>query len=147
MSHLIAPETEEVTVRNDYQFPRVDLSNPNLPDLDAADVLPLDLMSDYWSPENLGESKRLIFVKLDVALVKDQATEEVVELPCAFFLEKSQEKVVQIRNGSRRLVGAIEAAGIQPGTPLLVTYLGKKNNRTNAYKSDNWSIKPLLIKI
>ncbi|RIV19749.1 hypothetical protein DYU11_22735 [Fibrisoma montanum] len=130
-----------------------DLTNNNLPDLESAHEMPLDFMSDYWTPENIGESKRVFFVKIDKSLVRDINDAEVVhELPCAFFLERTPKgEVRQIRNGSKRLVGALEVAYeqamIQRGTPLLITYLGKKSNKTNSFKSDNWSIKPLVINV
>lgn len=116
-----------------------------LPDLDNAEVLPLDLMSDYWTPEKEGEMKRVFFQRIGIRDVLDQETNEVFQLECAFFVEKSNGDIKSVVNGSKRLVGSIEANNIQPGTPLQVTYLGKRNNSTNAYKSDNWSIKPLIV--
>lgn len=117
-----------------------------LPDLDKAEVLPLDLMSDYWTPEKEGETKRVFFQRIGIRDVLDQETEEVFQLECAFFVEKVKGDIKSVVNGSKRLVGSIEANNIQHGTPLQITYLGKRNNSTNAYKSDNWSIKPLIVK-
>lgn len=34
-----------------------DITNGNMPDLDAAEELNLDLMDDYWSPERRGRSQ------------------------------------------------------------------------------------------
>ena len=130
----------------------LDLTQP-LPDLETADVMPIDLMSDYWTPESPGESKRLVFVKLDTSPVRDVNDPEVEhQLACAYFLEKTLKgEIRQIRNGSKRLVGAlqtvIEQGMVGQGTPLLVTFLGKKQNRTNSFKSDNWSIKPLKLNV
>ena len=45
----------------------------------------------------------------------------------------------------KRLVGALEMQDIKSGTPLQVTYLGKRKNSTNQYQSDYWSIKKLRI--
>lgn len=130
----------------------LDLTKP-LPDLDGADIMPIDLMSDYWTPEMPGEAKRVVFVKLDTSPVRDVNDPEVThDLACAYFLEKTEKgEIRQIRNGSKRLVGALETVIAQgmvgQGTPLLVTFLGKKQNRTNSFKSDNWSIKPLKLNI
>lgn len=145
---LVATEvTEVVEAKSQFSIPVLDLSNPDFAALDKADVLPIDLMSDYWSPEREGEFKKVILAKIDISPVKDMQTGEVLELECAYFLEKTNNEVKQIRNGSKRLVGAIVASNLKPGTPLLITYKGKRSNRTNSYKSDNWSIKPLLINI
>jgi hypothetical protein len=110
-------------------------------------------MADYWTPEDKGESKRLFFDKIATRPVKDIQNEDVtIELECAFFLEQTTDnkgnvEVKSISNGSKRLVGALVANKIQRGTPLLITYLGKKKNSTNTFQSDSWSIKPLTISI
>lgn len=125
-----------------------DLAHGDLPDLDDSEVLPMDLMADYWTPERAGEAKRVFFDRIGFRSVNDQQTGEVIELECAFFFEKKKgEAVKTISNGSKRLVGAIQANNIQRGTPLEITYLGKKKNATNSYQSDNWSVKPLNINI
>lgn len=128
-------------------FTTVDINRDNLPDLGKAGVFPVDLMSDYWTPEQVGESKRVYFDKISTRQVKDQQTEEILELECAFFLEQTEEGVQTISNGSKRLVGALENFQIERGTPLQITYKGKKRNRTNQYQSDNWSIKILTLNI
>ena len=119
-----------------------------LPDLADAEEIPLDLMSDYWSPENAGEFKNVFFVGIDESPVLDQNSGEMIQLECGFFLEKDKAgQVKQIRNGSKRLVGAMIANNVQRGTALKITFMGKKKNRTNPNMSDNWSIKPLRINI
>lgn len=125
----------------------VDL-NGNLPDLSKAEPFPFDIMADYWTPEQAGESKRLFFQRISERTVADQNTGDMIELECAFFLEQQESgELKTISNGSKRLVGAIQAYNIDQGTPLLVTYLGKRKNRTNSFKSDSWSIRPLRIEI
>lgn len=121
--------------------------NGQLPDLSTAEVMPFDLMADYWTPEKPMESKRVIFQKIDTRMVLDQQTQELIELECAFFIESSSDGAKTVSNGSKRLVGSLQASGVQPGNPLLITYLGKKSNRTNSFKSDNWSVKPLRLAI
>lgn len=143
-NELVKVETKE----NGLQV--VDLTQ-GLPDLTESKELPFDLMADYWTPESKGESKRLFFDKIALRLVKDMNTDAVIELECAFFLEQTTEngkkQVKTVSNGSKRLVGALQANNIQKGTPLLVTYKGKKKNASNNFQSDDWSIKPLIVEI
>jgi hypothetical protein len=140
-------ETTAVSTTNDsMQLTSVDLTKP-LPNLENAQQVPFDLMADYWTPEVPGESKRMFFDRIGVRGVKDLTTDEVIELECAFFLEQVNGEVKSISNGSKRLVGAIQANGIKRGTPLEVKYLGKKKNKTNSFQSDSWSVKPLIIKL
>lgn len=125
----------------------VDL-NGKLPSLADAEPFPFDLMADYWTPESEGESKRVYFDRIAERAVADQQTGDVIDLECAFFLEEQGGgELKTISNGSKRLVGALQAYNIQKGTPLLITYLGKRKNRTNSFKSDVWSIRPLRIAI
>lgn len=125
----------------------VDLTSGDLPDLSTADVFPFDLAADYWTPENKGESKRVMFDKIAPQKVLDQQTGEVIELECASFIEVVNGEAKSISNGSKRLVGALEANNIQRGAPLLITYLGKKKNKSNGFQSDSWSIKMLRLSI
>lgn len=143
-NELVKVETKE----NGLQV--VDLTQ-GLPDLTESKELPFDLMADYWTPEAKNESKRLFFDKIALRLVKDMNTDATIELECAFFLEQTVEngkkQVKTVSNGSKRLVGALQANNIQKGTPLLVTYKGKKKNASNNFQSDDWSIKPLIVEI
>ena len=149
MTNVKDNATQEVAVAQQEAqtiIPAVDLTKP-LPSLDEAPAVPYDLMADYWTPENPGESKRMFFDRIGVRGVKDMNTDEVIELECAFFLENVNGEVKSVSNGSKRLVGAILANNIKRGTPLLVTYLGKKSNKTNQFKSDSWSVKPLIVQL
>jgi len=130
-----------------------DVTGEDLPDLDTADTLPINLSSEYWTPAPLGtgqkegEAKRLFFSHIENREVVDEATGAINLLPTAFFLEKKNNAIVTVCNSSKRLVGTIENNKIQRGTPLLVTYMGKQKNKNNAFFSDFWSIKPLVVKI
>jgi hypothetical protein len=126
-------------------LPLSHVSVNNIDALESAEAAPIDLMSNYWSPEIPGELKRVIFDRIDVSPVLAQDTGEVIELECAFFFVKEQGQVKQLRNGSKRLVGALQSYNIQRGTPLEIKYLGKKQNRMNSFKSDNWSVTPLIV--
>lgn len=115
--------------------------------LDNAEAAPVDLMSDYWSPETPGEAKKVIFDRIETTGVLDQTTGELLDLECAYFFVKENGTVKRIRNGSKRLVGAIQSFKLAQGTPLEIRYLGKKANKTNSHKSDNWMVKPLIVHV
>lgn len=143
-------KSTEVAVSNndnaEITYNTVDFSQP-LPDIENAEVAPFDLMADYWTPEKAGESKRVFFDKIDVRMVKDINSDNLIELECAYFLEQKDGEVKTVSNGSKRLVGAIQANGIKRGCPLQITFLGKSKNKSNNFSSDSWSIKPLKINI
>lgn len=125
----------------------VEIENGNMPDLDKLNVLPIDLMAGYWTPEREGESKRLVFDRIDTRQVKDMNSDAIIDLECAFFLERVNGEIRSVSNGSKRLVGVMQSLGILRGSALEITYKGKKNNKLNSYKSDTWSVKPLIINI
>ena len=147
-------ETKELVRResNILNVMAVDLSQ-NLPDLSKANELPVDLSGNYWTPETVGETKRLFFVEIKPQKVLSaNGTGELIDLDCAVFLEQNEDgAIATLTNGSRRLVGVletyVEAGQIKQGTPLQITYNGKKRNKSTAFSSDNWSIKPLIIQI
>ena len=120
----------------------------NLPDLSQAEAEPVELSGEYWTPEKEGETRRLFFVGLNVENVVDMESGETRELLVAQFAENVDGNLRAVRNGSRRLVGIFEsfAASIKPGDPFEITYLGKKKNASNSFRSDNWSVKRLILK-
>lgn len=143
-------KTENVhvaTIQPRTEMPISTIDVANIDQLETGTVAPVDLMSDYWSPEREGDTKKVIFDRLDISLVLAQDTGELLELETAFFFIKEHGVVKQIRNGSKRLIGALQTYNIQRGAALEIKYMGKKQNRLNAFKSDNWSIKPILIQI
>lgn len=119
----------------------------NLPDLSAAEVSPVEISGEYWTPAEPGEKKRVFFVGLDSQQVIEPATGEMRELPIVKFLEKVGDSYRTIRNGSAKLVGVFQQfeASIKPGTPYEITYLGKKKTSTGKF-ADNWSVKPIIVK-
>ena len=148
--------TQEVATRENsvMQIVSADLSNQaGLPNLQDAKEIPIDLSGNYWTPENAGESKRMFFVEIkNQQVLSANGTGELIDLECAMFLEQKADGTVQtVVNGSRRLVGILEQyvqnGSISQGAPLLITYLGKRKNKTNSFQSDSWSIRPLLISI
>lgn len=120
----------------------------HLPDLSQAEPEPVELSGEYWTPEKEGETRRLFFVGLNMENVVDMESGETRELLVAQFAENVDGNLRAIRNGSRRLVGIFEsfAATIKPGDAFEITYLGKKKNASNSFRSDNWSVKRLIIK-
>lgn len=124
--------------------------NPDsLGDLFTAEPAPIDLMSDYWTPMSMGESRRVYYDRIQPMGVVDQTSGEVISMDCAFFFwqERPGEPYKQIRNGSKRLVGAIQSYNLPRLTPLEIRYQGKKRNATNQFLSDNWSITPLKVNV
>ena len=119
----------------------------NLPDLSNAEAAPVELLGEYWSPVNPGETKRVFFIDIVNTNSIDPASGETVELPSVRFLEKQGNTFRTIRNSSKRLVAAFEVfSGDIKGQPFEVRYEGKKKNSTNSFLSDNWSVRPLVIK-
>lgn len=145
---VIAEQPEQLpAVKIDYGLQPVALEN--IEALHTAEAAPIDLMSDYWSPENVGEQRRVLFDRIQFMGVVDQSTGELVDLECAFFFyqEVPGGPVKQIRNASKRLVGTIQSFNLQKGTPLLIKYQGKKRNKNNANLSDNWTVTPLRVDV
>jgi hypothetical protein len=143
------PKENGVAVRDPSKnmgLQSVDLNGGDLPDLEDATTIPVDLTANYWTPQRAGESKRVFFDSVRMRPVLDQQTGEILELMCAFFFEKTEGDIKTISNGSKRLVGIFEGGQFERGTPFLITYLGKKKNATNGFQSDSWSVHPLQIK-
>ena len=116
-------------------------------ELQAAEVMPIDLASEYWTPE-VGEAKRLIYQGLKSESTLDTRTGEELELLVAYFYEAINENEGRIiRNASRRLVGVFESATwIKPGEDMfLITYLGKKKFN-NGNLGDNWKVQRMVKK-
>jgi hypothetical protein len=112
-----------------------------IPTLDDYVPASVDLSGEYWTPEE-GETKRLIFWSVEQRTVPDQKdANKLVDLQCCVFIDpqaSGQHKT--LANGSKRLVAAFENTEMQQGTPVQITYVGKKRNRTNANLSDHWSV-------
>lgn len=130
----------------------VDLTSGNLPSLEEAQIFPLSLGGEYWTPEEVGETKRVFFFEVKTTKLKSFNNSELIDLDCAFFLEQDKDlNTHTIYNGSRVLVGiiesCIESGLVQKGTPLEIRYEGKKKNKSNGNFSDRWSVKPLIINI
>lgn len=125
-----------------------------LPNLNEAQVNPVELSGEYWTPEKEGESKRVFFAGLVEESVLEMESGETRQLIVVKFVEQRDGQLRAIRNGSRRLVGIFEQFAnpdnpnptVKIGDAFEITYLGKRKNSTNSFKSDNWSVKPLTFK-
>ena len=116
--------------------------------LAAAEVMPIDIVAEYWQPLNQGEAKRVIFNGLAQEPTVDTKSGEEIELSVAYFLEATPDgKGKVIRNASRRLVGAFEGKPwIEAGKSMfLITYKGKKKFN-NGNVGDDWSVQELRLK-
>lgn len=130
----------------------VDLTSGNLPNLEDAKIFPLSLGGEYWTPQEVGETKRVFFFEVKEAKLMSFDGKGLIDLECAYFLEQDKDlNTNTIYNGSRVLVGIIESCVesglVQKGTPLEIRYEGKKKNKSNGNFSDRWSVKPLIINI
>ena len=136
-----------------FEIQTADLSKNELPSLEDAQELPIDLCGNYWTPEHAGEFKKMFFVEITPQKVLSATNpDELIDLDCATFLEKTVNGTVQtVTNGSRRLVGILEQylenGSLKSGMPLKITYMGKKKNKTNNFQSDNWSVRPLRLNL
>lgn len=126
-----------------------------IPDLENAVEDVISFGSEYWTPENIGESKRGFVLGIEVQSHEkmDDVTGDLsmIDLPCVVFAEQENTGFKQWANGSIRLVAivsdAVKSGALKYGkTPVQIKYTGKKKNKTNAFKSDNWDIRPLIIK-
>ncbi|RCH53923.1 hypothetical protein DJ568_15400 [Mucilaginibacter hurinus] len=122
-----------------------DLDSGKLPDLATAVAQSFNLVADYWTPQAAGESKRVFFDTVAMRKVAGREGEGMVDLECAYFCEQTHGCLTSLANGSKRLVNALKTYGVARGTPLLITYLGKTQNKTNAHQSDNWSVRILKL--
>jgi hypothetical protein len=109
-------------------------------DLSTMEVASVDLSQQYWTPEKVGEKRRMFFSCVQERIVLDQKTKEEVILPCAVFSYPTANGVRTVINGSKRLVKPFQENDIQENTPFEITYNGKVKNRTNGNMCDDWSI-------
>lgn len=119
-----------------------------LPDLSKAEVAPTELLGEYWTPSEVGETKRVFFAGFSSQSVIEQATGEERDLDIVQFVERQPDGSFRtLRNGSARLVGVFSqfAKDLTPGNAFEITYLGKKKTNTGKF-ADSWSVKPLIIK-
>ena len=128
-----------------------------IPNLENAVEDVVSVGSEYWTPENMGESKRGFVLGIEVQRHERQSEDtkntgevDMIELPCVVFAEQTSDGFKQYSNGSKRLVAMI-GDGVTSGrikygeTPIQIKYAGKKKNKTNAFKSDAWDVRVLIV--
>jgi hypothetical protein len=122
-----------------------------MPDMDAdVERVPLDLASEYWTPETSGEARRLIFSHIATSQVPDKygpskgVNGEMVELETAHFFQKVGSEIKSVRQASKVLLGSLKSHNIQMGTLLEIVYTGKKK-LNNGNTGDSWAIFPLKV--
>lgn len=128
------------------------MSLDQLPNLHKAKTSAIEFSNVYWTPENSGEYKVGIITDIRIQTFPDATNpDKDKDLLCVMMVAQNEDlSVTQISNGSKKLVSVIQEA-IEQGsiivekTPLKIQYLGKKKNKTNAHKSDNWSVKPIVL--
>lgn len=137
---------------NDLAKTNQELMNvKELPNLHELEPSPREMSSEYWTPEEHGEYKVGVVAEIKEESYTNEETGETIQLPCIIMLSQEKDGSFNtIRNGSKRLVATVEAAAnsgeIEFGrTPIRITFVGKKRNKTNAFSSDRWSVKALVL--
>lgn len=133
--------------KKETQIVPIEKGTSIIPDLKEAKVSVMDYGSDYYTPTEKGEKIRAVYLGLSERSVQSFSGNDEVTIPCVNLLIQDGSGFRTIYNGSKRLVGAIEQNNLEIGTMLEIEYQGKRKNKTNAYTSDRWSIRPLIIKI
>lgn len=112
----------------------------NLPDLRQMKPAGIDLVLNYWTPTEVGESKDVIYMGTKTLDSVSRENSDVVEQrPTVIMIEQNIDGTyTTLSNSSVKLVTAMQP--IQKGTPLRVTYIGKQKNVTNSNHSDAWSL-------
>lgn len=129
----------------------INFESQEIPDDSETELVPLDLASEYWSPEGSGETKNLLFSHFDVSLVPDKygpnknVEGALVPLETAFFYQKNADgTIVTIRQASKVLVGDLKRNNVQPGTLLTIVHKGK-TKFNNGNTGDTWGVFPRKI--
>jgi hypothetical protein len=143
MENNIPQSTHEGKPDQVTTLPLIQVNQIVSADLESMEVVELDLVPEYWTPQQPGESRRLIFLSVSDREDIDESTGEIKVLPTALFYIKDESGWKLLMNSSIRLVASIRNNKIPAKTPLLITYKGKRRNTTNQFSSDDWSIHPL----
>ena len=112
--------------------------------------LPIDLTSEYWTPNEIGEYKLCFFQEIKASTYVDKKTGESIDLDCAHFISQDSDGTTKnIRNGSVILVSTLDEyvkdGTLTEGTPLKITFMGKRKT-SNGNNVDTWSVKPIIVK-
>ncbi|MCD0460030.1 hypothetical protein [Roseiconus lacunae] len=118
--------------------------------LKTMDVESIDLANEYWSPSEVGESRRMYFMGTFKRQCPDYNDKtKTVDLECAVFVEPDESgngNHKTVENASKRLVAVFVNSEVPQGTPVQVTYQGRKPNKRNNNQSDRWTVQTLAAK-
>ena len=124
----------------------------DLPALAEAPKHFIPLSVEYWSPQVEGEEKLVYVAGVDFHDVPDMETGEIRAVECVLLLEQQDNTLCRFISASRVLVGnikdAITRGDIIPMTtltPVSITFMGQKKNRSNAKLSNRWKIVPIIV--
>lgn len=110
-------------------------------------VQEVELAGKYWTPEEKGESKIVVFMGVSVREIFDEETGELTDkLATVKFAALENGSVTQIMNASKRLAGIFNDPIYTPGMKFKVTYVGKKKSTQTGHNYDDWSVKPVITK-
>lgn len=107
-------------------------------DLSTYKPIGLNLSATYWSPANVGDTKRLLFMEIKSIQHPNEETAEAKEQLTAVFVDPSTKEVIHQK--SAILVGIMQRENPKPLTPFQITYRGKVKNSTNQFSSDAWEV-------
>lgn len=125
-------------------------SEINLPDLGKQILVPIDLVSDYWSPEAEGEVRDLFFDTIRTQTIPDVFGPDpsvLREVDYVFFMERQEDGTARaVCSGAARLVGFFQDRDIPRLAPFQITYKGKVKNKSNNFESGSYGIKMYAVK-
>ncbi len=128
----------------------------SLPDLSAGyEVEPMAVNIGYWTPEKIGEKFHGFVVEMTTEMMPkfgcpDEEKHILFPVECITLVKMEDGKMKQYRVSQKVLVSNIKS-GVRAGrivtysyaTPLIITYLGEKKNKTNQNKSHHFEIEIL----
>ncbi len=140
-------EEAKLTTNAAALIPNSEAFTGDMPDLNQAQPAPLEITSEYWSPKEKYEKRRMFFMDLRSEKSIDEQSGQDVDLLVAYFVESVDGRKRVVRQASRRLTAVFEnfQKTIRPGMAFEITYLGKERNATNSFMSDRWAVVPLKI--
>lgn len=133
--------SKELSKQNPLGLKTYDLGEGILPDLNDAEALDFNIISNYWKPTVQGEYKRVFFQEVKMDTILDDQTQKEKELPHAYFIEQDEEGNKSVmKNASWKLVEAFK--NIPTGSAWQIVYKGKQDDG----RSSNWLIQPLTFR-
>lgn len=101
-------EEAKVTSNATALIPNADAFEGQMPDLSKAQPAPLEISSEYWSPKEKGEKRRMFFMDLRSEKSIDEQSGQDIDLLVAYFVEPVDGRKRVVRQASRRLTAVFE---------------------------------------